>query len=126
MSRVYVMLSVQLGVALALGLVECSPALGADAPSPFAAFVDDYFNAYFDARPSRGTAAGLHQYDDRLEDGSAGAVKKRIEAVKSFQARLEKLRAETLTEDEAIDDEVLDGRIKAELLDLETLRTWQH
>ena len=62
-------------------------------PSPFAAFVDDYFDAYFAWKPSEGTAAGLHQYDDQLEDGSADATKQRAETVKGLQARLEKLRA---------------------------------
>jgi uncharacterized protein (DUF885 family) len=126
MSRVSLVVSALLGVSLTFGFGRPTSALGADAPSPFAVFVDDYFNASFDAKPSRGTGAGLHQYDDRLEDGSADAVKKRIEAVKTFQARLDKLRAGKLTEDEAIDAEILDGRIKSELLDLEVLRTWRH
>jgi uncharacterized protein (DUF885 family) len=125
MSRVYLVLSALLGLALALSLGCRTPALGADDASPFAVFVDDYFKASFAAKPSRGTAAGLHEYDDRLEDGSAEAVKKRIEALKTFQARLDKFRAGKLTEDEAIDAEVLDGRIKSELLDLEVLLTWR-
>jgi uncharacterized protein (DUF885 family) len=126
MSRVHLVLLTLLGVALAINPGCSAPVLGADDASPFAVFVDDFFNASFDAKPSRGTGAGLHQYDDRLEDGSAEAVKKRIEVLKTLQARLDKLRAAKLTEDEAIDAEVLDGRLKSELLDLEVLRTWQH
>ncbi|HXY34485.1 MAG TPA: DUF885 family protein, partial [Planctomycetaceae bacterium] len=126
MSRLSFALMSLLGVGLTLG-PACHPsAAGADSLSPFAVFVDDYFNAAFDARPSMGTAQGLHQYDDRLEDNSAAAVAKRIEVEKTFQTRLDKLRAGTLTEDEAIDAEILDGRIKAELLSLETLQTWRH
>jgi uncharacterized protein (DUF885 family) len=113
------------GMALALGTVCPSLAWGAD-PSPFAVFVDDYFNAAFEASPSRGTSAGLHQYDNRLEDGSAEAVRKRVETVKALQARLDKLRAGALTEGEAIDAEVLDGQLKSELLETETLQTWRH
>jgi uncharacterized protein (DUF885 family) len=126
MSRVHPALLALLGVALAISPGCRAPVLGAEDASPFAVFVDDYFNASFDAKPSRGTGAGLHQYDDRLEDGSAEAVKKRIEALNAFQARLDKLRAGKLSDDEAIDAEVLDGRLKSELLDLEVLRTWQH
>lgn len=110
-----------LGVALAVG----PSAAGADAPAPFAAFVDDYFDAYFSWKPSEGTAAGLHQYDDRLEDGSADAATRRVQTVKGLQARLEKLREGKLTADETIDAEVLDGLMKAELLDLEVVRTWR-
>jgi uncharacterized protein (DUF885 family) len=97
----------------------------ADASQSFAVFVDDYFNAYFARKPSEGTAAGLHQYDDQLEDGSADAVKKRISAIKALQGRLEKLRAGKLSTNEAIDAEVLDGLMKAELLDLQVVRNWQ-
>ncbi len=88
--------------------------------------MDDYFHAAFEASPSRGTSAGLHQYDNRLEDGSAEAVKKRVETVKALQARLDKLRAGTLTEGEAIDAQVLDGQLKSELLELDTLQSWRH
>ena len=49
---------------------------------------------------------------------------KRIETVKDFQARLAKLQAGKLTETDAIDAEVLDGLMKAELLDLEVVRNW--
>jgi len=130
MSRVSRLLPVLLGVvlidpSLTLGPVCRSKALGADPPRPFAVFVDDYFNAAFEAHPSMGTAEGFHQYDDRLEDGSAAAVAKRIASLKTFQSRLGKLRAGALTEDEAIDAEILDGQIKGQLLNLETLQTWR-
>jgi uncharacterized protein (DUF885 family) len=113
------------GVALALGAANHAAAWGAET-SPFAVFVDDYFDASFEANPSRGTQAGLHQYDNRLEDGSAEAVEKRVASLKALQTRLDKLRAGMLTAGDAIDAEVLDGAIKSELLELETLRSWRH
>ena len=119
MSRVSVVLLAVIGVAVAIGSECTSVTLGAEGPSPFAVFVDDYFNAAFEASPSRGTAAGLHQYDNRLEDGSAEAVEKRVGSLKAQQARLDKLRAGTLTAGDAIDAEVLDGAIKSELLELD-------
>ena len=126
MSRLCFVPLALLGIALAIGPRDSGPrAEAADTPAPFAAFVDDYFDAYFERRPSEGTAAGLHQYDDRLEDGSADAVKKRVEVVKALQARLDKLRTGGLSDGEAIDAEVLDGQMKAELLDLEVVRTWR-
>ncbi len=128
--RVILRRAVSLGMILiwsvpTLGLSTSGTVLAAEPHRPFAVFVDDYFNAVFEAHPSMATGEGFHQYDDRLEDGSAAAVAKRIEAAKTFQARLDKLRAGTLTEDEAIDAEILDGRIKGELLNLETLQTWR-
>jgi uncharacterized protein (DUF885 family) len=120
MSRLYFVPLAMLGVALAMSSPPGGPpARGANDPSPFAVFVDDYFDAYFATKPSEGTAVGLHKHDNRLEDGSADAARKRIDTIKGLQARLAKLRASKLTEDEAIDAEVLDGLMKAEVLDLE-------
>jgi uncharacterized protein (DUF885 family) len=87
--------------------------------------VDDYFDAYFAWKPSEGTAAGLHQHDIQLENWSAAAVATRIATIKTLQQRLEKLRQGKVTSDEAIDAEVLDGQMRAERLDLETLRNWR-
>jgi hypothetical protein len=53
-------------------------------------------------------------------------VTKRVETVKRFEARLDRLRAGKLTPDEAIDAEVLAGLMKAELLDLDGVRTWRN
>ena len=88
-------------------------------------FIDDYFNAYFEWNPSSATAVGFHQYDNNLEDYSAAAFEKRIEKLEQLQGRLASLPAER-TPDDAIDIEILDGQIRAELLDLETLQTWRH
>jgi uncharacterized protein (DUF885 family) len=117
-----ILLGLGLAFALHAGGLKAEPA---DAPSPFAVFVDDYYSAYFDRKPSEGTAAGLHQYDDKLENGSAAAVAKRIEIVKALQQRLDKLRAGALSTDDAIDAEVLDGLMRAELLDLEVIGNWR-
>jgi uncharacterized protein (DUF885 family) len=116
-----------LACGLALGVRTGRPAaLLANPSSSFSAFVDDYFEAYFAWKPSEGTAAGLHQYDAQLEDRSAAAVGQRIETVKRLQKRVEELRQGNLTADEAIDAEVLDGLLHAELLDFETLANWRN
>ena len=88
-------------------------------------FVDQYFDAYLEWNPSSATSFGFHQYDDRLEDYSAAAFQKRIGKLKQLQSRIASLPA-TRTPDEAIDAEILDDQIRAELLDLETLQTWRH
>jgi hypothetical protein len=88
-------------------------------------FVDDYFNSYFEWNPSAATSVGFHQYDSRMEDYSAASYKKRIEELKELQRQLTALPA-TRTADEAIDLELLDSQIRAELLDIETLETWRH
>jgi uncharacterized protein (DUF885 family) len=121
MPRRFALLALLVAAALALTALAASAE-----PAPgFAAFVDDYFDAYYAWKPSEGTAAGLHQYDTRLEDRTAAAVARRIETVRAQQQRLAKLRQGKLTPDEAIDGEVLDGRLRAELLDLDVLHTWR-
>jgi uncharacterized protein (DUF885 family) len=101
-----------------------SPA-SAPSTSAFAAFVDDYFSGLFDWNPTQGTAAGLHQYDSKLEDLSSGTIAQRIQTLKGLCGRLEALRAQKLTQDELIDAEILDGQIRSELQDLEVLQRWQ-
>ena len=126
MKRAYLFLTLCLAGGLALSVRTGLPAAPtANANPSFSAFVDDYFDAYFTWKPSEGTAAGLHQYDARLEDRSASAVAQRIETVKKQQKRLEELRQGNLTADEAIDAEVLDGQLRAEVLDLETWPSWR-
>ena len=96
------------------GLRSWSPPLAtapaAADPSPFAKFVDDYYAALFDWDPNQATYAGIHDRDARLADRSAAAVARRVDQLKQLAARLAALPADKLTEDEAIDAEVLDGR----------------
>jgi len=106
-------------IAAAAGLA--APALADEAS--FARFVDDYFASRFGAHPSEGTAAGLHQYDNRLEDPSRAGVEARIGDLKAQLARLARDASDRL--DDRIDAQVLEGQIRSELLDLETLRTWE-
>jgi uncharacterized protein (DUF885 family) len=126
MLRTTLAVTVGLTLAVAVGTMAAGrPAEAPQASSAFAAFVDDYFDAYFAWRPSEGSAAGLHQYDTKLEDRSAGAVAGRIAEVKKFLQQLTRLRSGKLTADEAIDGEVLSGLLRAELLDLDTVQNWR-
>jgi hypothetical protein len=117
---------VSLRLLLVVSMVLASAAaVSAGAPSDFSRFVDDYFAARFQAHPSEGTAAGLHEYDSALDDLSKPAVDKRVAELKEQLARLGAIDRATLSTDDAIDARMLDGLIRAELLDLETLRTWE-
>ncbi|GAC1447749.1 MAG: DUF885 domain-containing protein [Isosphaeraceae bacterium] len=100
-------------------------ALAADPGSAFSRFVDTYFSARFQDRPSEGTAAGLHEYDQKLEDLSQAAIARRVSGLKEMLAVLDAMDRSKLSAADAIDARVLDGQIRAELLDLETLRLWE-
>jgi uncharacterized protein (DUF885 family) len=103
-----------------------SPAAPVEATSgSFAKFVDDYFNAQFAYAPSRGTDAGFHQYDPKLEDRSRARIEARIAELKSLLSRLLAYDRSKLSFDEAIDAEALEGEIRSSLLESETLRNWE-
>jgi uncharacterized protein (DUF885 family) len=110
--------------ALLLALLSACPAVAAE-PTPFAKFVDDYYSALFDWDPMQATAAGIHDRDDRLGHRSVAAVHSRVVILQRLAARLAGLRTGKLSEADATDAQVLDLAIRAELLDLETVRDWK-
>jgi hypothetical protein len=101
------------------------------ADSRFSAFVDDYMASRFAAHPSEGTSAGLHQYDNLIEDLSSKRILTRIDELLVQRTKLAEIRREheagksPLSADEAIDMPFLDGQIEAELIDLSVIREWQ-
>ena len=119
-------IAVRRAVALILGALVFAASSPALCASPaFSSFVDDYFDSCFRFSPSRATEAGLHAYDMRIADRSAGALRARIASLKAQRARLDTLQRKPLDADEAIDAAMLAGAIRSELLDLAELRIWQ-
>ncbi len=109
-----------------IGISRPQP-VAADTPAPagFAAFVDDYYAALFAWEPNQATYAGIHDFDEKLADLSAPNITHRADVLKKLHERLKTLRAGKLADDEAIDAETLDHAIRAELLELETVRDWK-
>ncbi len=94
-------------------------ALSAVALSAQSPLYDRYFNDYyFRFNPTAGTAAGFHQYDKQLEDYSAAAVQSKITALHSFEAQFAK-------EPASPDRDLVLSRIRADLLELESVKMWQ-
>jgi uncharacterized protein (DUF885 family) len=94
------------------------------APSGFANFVDDYYAALFTWDPNQASYAGVHDYDDKLSDLSAANHARRSAALAALGGRLKTLRAGKLAADEEIDAATLDHAIRAELLEIDGVRTW--
>ncbi|HTS75992.1 MAG TPA: DUF885 domain-containing protein [Bryobacteraceae bacterium] len=78
-------------------------------------FFDEY---YFPYNPSGATSAGIHTYDGRLEDFSRAAVRARVEILHKFER-------EFAAQPEDADRDLVLNYIRAALLDLETIRSWQ-
>jgi uncharacterized protein (DUF885 family) len=114
--------------ALLLGCSASSPApaSAAAAATPFQTFADRYFSALYLTEPTQGTAAGFHQYDAPLEELSAGAFRDRADTLHRQLARLDSLRHGTLSADDRIDAAMIDGAIRSELLEIETIQSWRH
>ena len=84
-----------------------------------------FSDVYFKFQPTLGTAAGLHEYDPRLEDYSAASVQNDIAALHEFEKKVEAIDPAALDAPVRADREILLNNIKSELLTLETIRPWE-
>jgi uncharacterized protein (DUF885 family) len=78
-------------------------------------FFDEY---YFPYNPTGATAAGIHKYDDKLEDYSRAGAAARIAELKKFEAQFAKLPSDP-------DRDLVLNSIHASLLEVETIRMWE-
>src|SRR5215470_12906094 len=85
---------------------------------------DRYFDeVMFKYGPTQATRAGLHQHDARLEDPSRSAIDAQVVALLDFEQRFEKVQAAPGSP-EAADRQLLLSAIRANLLELTTVRGW--
>ncbi len=87
---------------------------------------EQYFDqVYFKYAPTSGTAAGLHQYDTQLEDYSAASVQHEVVALHDIEKKLMQIDPSALDAGPAGDYAILLGHIRGQLLQLETIRSWE-
>jgi len=84
-----------------------------------------FSDVYFKFSPTSGTAAGLHQYDAKLEDYSAAEVVAEVAALQEMEKKVEAIDPSALDAPVAGDREILLGNIRSELLTLEVIRGWE-
>lgn len=94
-------------------------------PEEFNRLVDDYFDAHFQFHPKEATAAGLHQYDTKLEDYSHAAREVEAAKLRALASRLDQIDPAQLSSESAGDLAFLQGTLKGRLLELETLQMWR-
>ena len=93
---------------------------GASAPDPHAAFaqaVSQYVSEAEARDPLFADSIGVHAFDDRLPDYSAGAVARDSAWLKAWRARFSGFDAAALSEDDAADRTALLDGIDAQLLE---------
>ncbi len=93
--------------------------------SKFNTIVDSYFDLLFKFHPSFATANGFHQYDSKLEDFSHSSLQREADELRAFLPKLQKIRQNTHTEQDAGDLDFIDSQVKSRLLDLEEIRSWE-
>ena len=92
----------------------------------FARLADTYFdNFYFPENPTAATSAGVHRYDNQLEDYSKERVDYQVGELKQYEARVAKIDANALSQQVQGDRELLLNSIKSQLLTLQTIRPWE-
>ncbi|HEY0080207.1 MAG TPA: DUF885 family protein [Pyrinomonadaceae bacterium] len=89
------------------------------------AIAEDYLKGYFAFNPSAATALGLHQYDTALESRSRDAVAREVRRLNAALADLSRIREWMLSTEARFDYLVLQSHARAQLLELEEIRTWQ-
>jgi uncharacterized protein (DUF885 family) len=97
----------------------------AAASADFNKLVDQFFDFHFRYNPSEATEAGFHRYDTQLEDFSPPAINGEIAGLKRFLGEFQRVDKSKLSQESVGDLEFLEGRIQAQLLDLENIQTWK-
>ena len=92
----------------------------------FASLADDYFDHfYFPENPTAATSAGIHRYDDKLEDYSKADVDRQINQLKKYEELVKQFIPLALTQRVQGDRALLLFSIKSQLLTLQTIRPWE-
>ena len=113
------------------GLALVAACGGAPTPVPgssdaaFTALAGEILTDYYQRHPTQATDLGIHDYDDRLENYSSGAVSAEIAAARAFKARLDAIDPETLSLDQQLDREQLRTTMDATVLQGEVIRRWE-
>ena len=91
----------------------------------FPGLVDEYLLDLHSRHPMLAAASGLHAWDSQLEDFSPLAVRDEIAAIKRFEVRLLKIHPLSLSSSDLIDYQIIASNMKARLLELEQVRSFE-
>jgi hypothetical protein len=110
----------------ALSVGATTMAAAAPGDTAFMAMADDYFDSYyFPTNPTQATTAGIHRYDDQLEDFSRAGIDRQVKALRVYLRHFEAVDESMLSERVQGDRELLLSSMRSSLLTLQTIRPWQ-
>jgi hypothetical protein len=116
-------------LAFLLAAMSMQAQVGASTPHQsenWDALVDRYFNeAVFPFNPSEATEAGIHNFDNSIEDYAADTIQKETGALRSFEQLMEAFPRASLNREQTLDREMVLANIQSTLLSLDTIRMWE-
>ena len=86
---------------------------------------DAYLRGYYAFNPTEATAAGLHEFDSKLEERGADAVAAEVRRLRGVLSELARVPEWRLSPDARYDYLVLQSHARAQLLELEDVRMWR-
>src|SRR5437588_2410400 len=86
---------------------------------------DAYLRGYYTFNPSEATSAGLHEFDQQLEERSAASVAAEVRRLRGVLAELARVPEWRLSTEARYDFLVLQSHAAAQLLELEDVRMWR-
>jgi uncharacterized protein (DUF885 family) len=93
-------------------------------PSSFASLVTTFLKEEYDDSPTLASSLGLTEYDEKLDDTSASAFKKRIASDDAWLDRFKAVADADLTASERIDRDLLTSVLRGRQL-VQPLETWK-
>jgi uncharacterized protein (DUF885 family) len=91
----------------------------------YAAFVGEFLEWHFASDPLRATRLGIREHDGELPDLSREGIESRADALDDWLARLEGIDREALIGDAYDDYRILEYALRADLLELREVRSWE-
>ena len=120
MPRAFSILVLTLASLLAFSLAFARPALS----DSWDQLADDFINQYLAFSPAASTQLGVHQHDAELEDYSAASLAKQVAWFQECEKRVLAFDPGSLNAINASDREILLNQIRANLLELQVVRTF--
>jgi len=87
---------------------------------------DSYLRGYYEFNPTEATALGLHEYDSKLESRSREAITAEVKRLRGALTELARINSNLLPPESRYDYMTLSSHARAQLLELEDIRMWQH
>jgi hypothetical protein len=105
--------------------VACLWLVSCQREDKFAAFVDNYVEAANRWSPTAAVENGFHAFDNLIEDRAPAAHNRRLRQLRIHLTELAALRQTGLTKEQTIDADMIEAQVRADLLDIDELKTWQ-